>query len=184
MVRGSNPTYASPLLLSRFGRPSNIPAVVLPSGGMAATNRKGVTEYYLKLDITQETKYTGIQRDLRRILRRIVRRSAKRLCCIVDCEGHGKKPARAHPKVPLFEQTLIDWLQRAAWQNDELGTETQHLGCSCLGQPGGIPALVFPSGGMAAGHRKGVTAERLLLLKNNQYCSSIPEHHRILRELT
>ncbi|KER25170.1 hypothetical protein T265_07331 [Opisthorchis viverrini] len=29
-----------------------------------------------------------------------------------------------------------------------------------LGQPGSIPALVLPPGGMAARHRKGVTAER------------------------
>ncbi|KER21932.1 hypothetical protein T265_09862 [Opisthorchis viverrini] len=29
-----------------------------------------------------------------------------------------------------------------------------------LGQPGSIPALVFPLGGMAARHRKGVTAEQ------------------------
>ncbi|GAA50477.1 hypothetical protein CLF_104592 [Clonorchis sinensis] len=31
---------------------------------------------------------------------------------------------------------------------------------SRLGQPGSIPALVLPSGGMAVGHRKGATAER------------------------
>ncbi|KAG5442706.1 hypothetical protein CSKR_108014 [Clonorchis sinensis] len=35
---------------------------------------------------------------------------------------------------------------------------------SWLGQPDSIPALVLPSGGMAARYRKGVTAERLLLL--------------------
>ncbi|KAG5444997.1 hypothetical protein CSKR_203125, partial [Clonorchis sinensis] len=35
---------------------------------------------------------------------------------------------------------------------------------SRLGQPGGIPALVLPSAGVAAGHRKGVTGEHLLLL--------------------
>ncbi|KAG5452175.1 hypothetical protein CSKR_111495 [Clonorchis sinensis] len=32
--------------------------------------------------------------------------------------------------------------------------------CSRLGLPGSIPALMLPSGGMAARHRKGVTAER------------------------
>ncbi|KAG5447734.1 hypothetical protein CSKR_106767 [Clonorchis sinensis] len=34
---------------------------------------------------------------------------------------------------------------------------------SRLGQPGSIPALVLPSDGMAARHRKGATAERLIV---------------------
>ncbi|KER32128.1 hypothetical protein T265_12856, partial [Opisthorchis viverrini] len=39
-VRGSNPTSASRLPQSRLGRPGSIPALVLPSGGMAARHRK------------------------------------------------------------------------------------------------------------------------------------------------
>ncbi|KAG5452512.1 hypothetical protein CSKR_103317 [Clonorchis sinensis] len=42
-VRGSNPTSASRLPLSRLGEPGNIPAIVLPSGCMAARHRKGIT---------------------------------------------------------------------------------------------------------------------------------------------
>ncbi|KAG5442809.1 hypothetical protein CSKR_112272 [Clonorchis sinensis] len=42
-VRGSNLTSASRLPLSRHGQPSSVPALVLPSGGMAARHRKGVT---------------------------------------------------------------------------------------------------------------------------------------------
>ncbi|KAG5442233.1 hypothetical protein CSKR_100182 [Clonorchis sinensis] len=42
-VRGSNPTSASGLPLSRLGQPDSISALVLPSGGMAARHRKGVT---------------------------------------------------------------------------------------------------------------------------------------------
>ncbi|KAG5450703.1 hypothetical protein CSKR_102923 [Clonorchis sinensis] len=42
-VRGSNPTSASRLPLSRLGQPGSISALVLPSGGMAARHRKGVT---------------------------------------------------------------------------------------------------------------------------------------------
>ncbi|KAG5447262.1 hypothetical protein CSKR_108639 [Clonorchis sinensis] len=42
-VRGSNPTSASRLPLSRLGQPGSIPALVLPSGSMAARHRKGVT---------------------------------------------------------------------------------------------------------------------------------------------
>ncbi|KAG5454078.1 hypothetical protein CSKR_112622 [Clonorchis sinensis] len=43
LVRDSNPTSASRLPLSRFGQPGSISALVLPSGGMAARHRKGVT---------------------------------------------------------------------------------------------------------------------------------------------
>ncbi|KAG5449469.1 Interferon regulatory factor 4 [Clonorchis sinensis] len=42
-VRGSNPTSTSRLPLSRLGQPGSIPALVLPSSGMAARHRKGVT---------------------------------------------------------------------------------------------------------------------------------------------
>ncbi|KAG5446884.1 hypothetical protein CSKR_102258 [Clonorchis sinensis] len=42
-VRGSNSKSASRLPLSRVGQPGNIPALVLPSGRMAAKYRKGVT---------------------------------------------------------------------------------------------------------------------------------------------
>ncbi|KAG5446483.1 hypothetical protein CSKR_114056 [Clonorchis sinensis] len=42
-VRGSNPTSASRLLLSRLGQPGSIPALVQPSGSMAVRHRKGAT---------------------------------------------------------------------------------------------------------------------------------------------
>ncbi|KER26416.1 hypothetical protein T265_06333 [Opisthorchis viverrini] len=42
-VRGSNPTSAIRLTLSRLGRPGSIPALVLPSGGMAVRHWKGAT---------------------------------------------------------------------------------------------------------------------------------------------
>ncbi|KER26425.1 hypothetical protein T265_06340 [Opisthorchis viverrini] len=42
-VRGSNPISASRLPLSWLGLPVSIPALVLPSGGMAARHQKGVT---------------------------------------------------------------------------------------------------------------------------------------------
>ncbi|KAG5442879.1 hypothetical protein CSKR_105174 [Clonorchis sinensis] len=42
-VRGSNPTSASLLPLSMLGQTCSIPALVLPSGGMTASHRKGVT---------------------------------------------------------------------------------------------------------------------------------------------
>ncbi|KER33773.1 hypothetical protein T265_12543, partial [Opisthorchis viverrini] len=42
-IRGSNPTYVSRLPLSRLGQPGSIPALVLPSDGMAARHRRGAT---------------------------------------------------------------------------------------------------------------------------------------------
>ncbi|KER27001.1 hypothetical protein T265_13887, partial [Opisthorchis viverrini] len=48
-VRGPNPTSASRHPLSRLGQPGSIPAIVLPSGGMAARHRKGATVEQLLL---------------------------------------------------------------------------------------------------------------------------------------
>ncbi|KAG5442831.1 hypothetical protein CSKR_110801 [Clonorchis sinensis] len=42
-VRGSNPTFASRLPVSRLGQPGSLPALVQPSGGMAVRHRKGAT---------------------------------------------------------------------------------------------------------------------------------------------
>ncbi|KAG5447756.1 hypothetical protein CSKR_106792 [Clonorchis sinensis] len=42
-VRGSNPTSASRLPLSRLGQPHSIPTLMLPSGSMTARHRKDVT---------------------------------------------------------------------------------------------------------------------------------------------
>ncbi|KER25018.1 hypothetical protein T265_14287, partial [Opisthorchis viverrini] len=53
-VRGSNPTSATRLPLSRLGQPGIIPALVLPSGGMAARHRKGATvEHFLSFFFTR-----------------------------------------------------------------------------------------------------------------------------------
>ncbi|KAG5441174.1 hypothetical protein CSKR_102727 [Clonorchis sinensis] len=46
-VRGWNPTSAPRLPLSRFGRPGSIPALMLPSGGMAVRRLKSVTAEWL-----------------------------------------------------------------------------------------------------------------------------------------
>ncbi|KER24809.1 hypothetical protein T265_14332, partial [Opisthorchis viverrini] len=51
-VRGSNPTSATRLPLSRLGQPDSIPALVLPSGGMAARHRKGATVERCALSIS------------------------------------------------------------------------------------------------------------------------------------
>ncbi|KAG5451943.1 hypothetical protein CSKR_110368 [Clonorchis sinensis] len=48
-VRGSNPTSASRLPLSRLGQPGSIPALVPPSGCMAVRHQKGATAERLLL---------------------------------------------------------------------------------------------------------------------------------------
>ncbi|KAG5442659.1 Phospholipase A-2-activating protein, partial [Clonorchis sinensis] len=109
-VRGSNPTSASRLPLSRLGQPGSNAALVLPSGGMAARHRKGVT--------------------------------AGRIIVII-----------------------IRWC--LAMDFGEIISHLQLTGCArspLLEQPGSIPALVQPSGGMSVRHRKGATAERFFLL--------------------
>ncbi|KAG5441434.1 hypothetical protein CSKR_107659, partial [Clonorchis sinensis] len=68
---------------------------------------------------------------------------------------------------PLTKTTLarwLKWLEREFTDPKVRGsnpTAASRLPLSRLGQPGSIPALVLPSGGMAAGHRGGATAERL-----------------------
>ncbi|GAA53632.1 hypothetical protein CLF_110653 [Clonorchis sinensis] len=49
------------------------------------------------------------------------------------------------------------------WSTRDYPLEDTNVCQARLGQPGSIPAFVLPSGGMAARHRKGATAERLLL---------------------
>ncbi|KER32246.1 hypothetical protein T265_12827, partial [Opisthorchis viverrini] len=51
-VRGSNPSSASRLPLSRLGQPGSIPALVQPSGGMAVRHRKGATAERLNKKIS------------------------------------------------------------------------------------------------------------------------------------
>ncbi|KAG5454635.1 hypothetical protein CSKR_106027 [Clonorchis sinensis] len=52
------------------------------------------------------------------------------------------------------------WLERE-FTDRKVPTSASRLPLSRLGQPGSIPALVQPSGGMAVRHRKGATAEQL-----------------------
>ncbi|KAG5455343.1 hypothetical protein CSKR_105498 [Clonorchis sinensis] len=63
-----------------------------------------------------------------------------------------------------FGSEMAQWLQREITDRKVRGsnpTSVSRLPLSRLGQSGCISALVLPSGGMAARHRKGVTAERL-----------------------
>ncbi|KER22735.1 hypothetical protein T265_09219 [Opisthorchis viverrini] len=54
-VRASNPTFASQIFLSGAGEPGSIPALVLPSGEIAARYRMGVTPERLSLGELEHT---------------------------------------------------------------------------------------------------------------------------------
>ncbi|KER27589.1 hypothetical protein T265_05405 [Opisthorchis viverrini] len=59
-VRGSNPTSASRLSLSRLGQPGSIPALVQPSGGMAVRLRKdATTNRFNENELTQPVSGPG-----------------------------------------------------------------------------------------------------------------------------
>ncbi|KAG5446686.1 hypothetical protein CSKR_112574 [Clonorchis sinensis] len=62
-IRGSNPTSPSQLLLSRLRQPGNIPALLLPSGGMVARYQKGVTAERIiaRLDSSESLVYDVLQ---------------------------------------------------------------------------------------------------------------------------
>ncbi|KAG5452333.1 hypothetical protein CSKR_112802 [Clonorchis sinensis] len=58
--RGSTPTTASQLPLSRLGQPGSIPALVFPSGGLAVRRRKGATaELWTNLDYPKTRNHSG-----------------------------------------------------------------------------------------------------------------------------
>ncbi|KAG5452335.1 hypothetical protein CSKR_112804 [Clonorchis sinensis] len=58
---------------------------------------------------------------------------------------------------------MAQWLERECTDGKVLGSNStfaSQIFLSGAWKPGGIPALVLPSGGMTARHQKGVTAER------------------------
>ncbi|KAG5445916.1 Inositol polyphosphate 4-phosphatase type II [Clonorchis sinensis] len=65
------------------------------------------------------------------------------------------------------ELEMVEWLRRELTARKVPGlnpTPASKLILSRLGKPDSISALVLPSGGMAARHRKGTTAERSLFV--------------------
>ncbi|KAG5443802.1 Secretion-regulating guanine nucleotide exchange factor [Clonorchis sinensis] len=74
----------------------------------------------------------------------------------------------------------LKWLEREFTDRKVRGSNpisASRLPLSRFGQPGNISALVHPSGGMAARHRKGVTAERFFFTAMRGRCCF---HHRFL----
>ncbi|KAG5452930.1 hypothetical protein CSKR_107478 [Clonorchis sinensis] len=186
-IRGSNPTSASRLLLSRLGQPGSIPALVLPSSGMAARHRKGYVKeenisarnFLITCILKQFSPCIPMYPELphphpRHHLH--VPLYSEISCCHISVNG-GLIIAvllyhlRQNLQVSLFECLILGarwrkWLERELTDRKVRGsnpTSASRLLLSRLGQPGSIPALVLPSGGTAARHRKGVTAERFFI---------------------
>ncbi|KAG5442239.1 hypothetical protein CSKR_100177 [Clonorchis sinensis] len=145
----------SRLALSRLGQPGSIPALVLLFGGMAVRHRKGATETVFRF-------FTSLA----------FHRSAVTLFwCLAAVPTEGSTRAEIMSCYPG-----LDRISRDA----EVGFEPRIIGSSSvrgrdglvvkariylpegprLGQAGSIPALVLPSGGIAARHRKGVIVGR------------------------
>ncbi|KAG5452228.1 hypothetical protein CSKR_112525, partial [Clonorchis sinensis] len=81
-VRGSNPTSASLLLLSRLGQPGSISALVQPSGGMAVRHRKGATAERRQLYYTHIVLFDALLYDLLRLHVTCSFNSARGMNCV------------------------------------------------------------------------------------------------------
>ncbi|KER22241.1 hypothetical protein T265_09609 [Opisthorchis viverrini] len=87
VVRGLNPTSASPLPLSMLGQPGSIPALVLPSVSMTTRHRKSVTAERF-LDCTFADNFALICGDFQRVgLARPIRRNVAETMNTLTCEA-------------------------------------------------------------------------------------------------
>ncbi|KAG5446506.1 Glutamine-dependent NAD(+) synthetase [Clonorchis sinensis] len=171
-VRGSNPTSASRLPLSRLGQPGSISAFVLPSGGMAARHRKSATAEHLNfcLRVFTQREFTD------RKVRGSNPTSASRLplsrlgqpgsipVFVIPSGGMAARHRNGATAQPCIWIVLLhkgEFTDRNV--RDSKPTSASRLHLSRLGRSGSIPALWLSSGGMAARHPKGVTAEQFLL---------------------
>ncbi|KER30007.1 hypothetical protein T265_13269, partial [Opisthorchis viverrini] len=141
-VRGSNPTCASRLPLSRLGQPGSILVLVPFSGSMAARRWKGITAKLLRDDSPEASLLQSTVTPFR---------------CLAVMLPEGSMRAGILPGCPRLDEG-----SREAEVRGSNLTSASRLPFSKLGQPGSIPALVLPSGGMAARHRKCATAERFI----------------------
>ncbi|KER33353.1 hypothetical protein T265_00679 [Opisthorchis viverrini] len=177
-VRGSNPTSASRLPLSRLEQPGNIPALVQPSGGMAARHQKDRTAPTVKVkEGKRKQLYDTNTRDRSAVKVRTYRSVARTQLRHLDCcsLGFGNLTLPCHKKRHESWDTarLLKPRQGKSRGRGRVRTtdppfrgsnptSATRLPLSRLGQPGSIQALVLPSGGVAARRRKGAIAERFL----------------------
>ncbi|KAG5448873.1 hypothetical protein CSKR_109577, partial [Clonorchis sinensis] len=80
--------------------------------------------------------------------------------------------------IKWLESEFTDWKVRGLSP-----TFASRLALSRLGQPGSIPALILPLGGVAARHRKSFTAEQFFLVFSNLECSRAVRAEEVGRSL-
>ncbi|KER26134.1 LOW QUALITY PROTEIN: hypothetical protein T265_14065 [Opisthorchis viverrini] len=190
-VRGSNPTSACRLPLSRLGHPGSIPALVLSPCDMASRHRKGATSerfilFYLSdPNWTVFKNYTNLQINLV-----FTRESTEPLLYDVlqlNALNTGRlvfqlRCSRYRSSQSLSCRTCACKFDEGQCIRDEMVQVSANLLTARfavrtrplprLGQPGSSPALLLPSGGMAVKHRKSATAVRFgttKTLRNTTY---------------
>ncbi|KAG5455047.1 hypothetical protein CSKR_100956 [Clonorchis sinensis] len=181
-VRGSNPTSASRLPLSRLGQPGSILALVRPSGGMAARHRKAVAPFRCLAAMPPEgctrarilPGCPSLDRGSRKAEVGFEPRTFRSVNSRSNHLGH-LAPSQINYGCTFLVMTIPIHYHLPVYARDgsvvngrTYWPEGPWFEPSLLGQPGSIPALVHPSGGMAARRRKGVTAERFVLF--NVHC--------------
>ncbi|KER24885.1 LOW QUALITY PROTEIN: hypothetical protein T265_14321 [Opisthorchis viverrini] len=156
-----NLTEKSRLLLSWFGRPSSISALVLPSGDLAVMQQKDVTS------VVEFVEYVLISLS-------IEQSSCHTVPIILYTSGGGKQWTRVllllelnssvHPiVVPGFELEASDMRGKHVTINTPAHanlTEKSRLLLSWFGRPSSISALVLPSGDLAVMQQKDVTVDK------------------------
>ncbi|KER25508.1 hypothetical protein T265_07073 [Opisthorchis viverrini] len=149
-ARGSKPATASRFTPSRFGQPDSIPALVLPSGGMAARHRNGVTAERF------DTEVTGSEGSHVQSIHFAVS------ITFIRFDSHTQTPAVLTDACKYFYGSkMTQRLERESTGRKVRGSNrTSAYPVSRLGQPGSVPAHVLPSGGRQLGTERWVTAEQ------------------------
>ncbi|KER23880.1 hypothetical protein T265_08342 [Opisthorchis viverrini] len=179
------------------GQPGSIPAPVLPSGGVVARHRKGVTAerfFTTHVYLSPPVRFLfELRNNSKLVWKRTLNRISGtwsndlRVIHILEVFINRRDDAtrRKHegwdsaslPKSCRVRTTDFPWLEREFTDRGSNPASASRLPLSRIGQPGSIPALVLPSGGMAVRHRKGATAERFsichLLTRNCVNASNI-----------
>ncbi|KAG5454304.1 hypothetical protein CSKR_113991 [Clonorchis sinensis] len=147
-VRGSNPTSASRLPLSRLGQPDSV-----------------TSNYPSRVEFTMLRCAPYYYTDQKP--GRCAPRTSKDFQCLtVDFLGALPESGGNTGSAML---KYVEWYSMAQWLEREFidrkvrasnPTSASRLPLSRLGQPDSIPTLVQPSGGTAVRQRKGATAER------------------------
>ncbi|KAG5447233.1 hypothetical protein CSKR_114253 [Clonorchis sinensis] len=176
-------------------------AVSQPSCGMAARHRKGVTaeQFVLLTAAAQDCKVAFCVQTIHTVMRasdKLWRPNSPRVCVwrptplklknrstVAPFRRLSAVPTEGGPRAWILPDCpTLDRSSRDAEVRGSKPTSASRLPLSRLGQSGIRSALVVPSGGMAAGHRKGASAKRCPHLKALLYWTEFPVHIKIMVE--